>query len=121
MLPSVKKTSLQTLINHFFDTEKLTEEGGNSYFCLQCNSLQNATKKISFTREENFLPPDYLILTLNRFIYIIDNGSVNGTTKIMEQIDYPTIIEIKTYIEEEVNFKFFLFHLIKVFVFKTSC
>lgn len=96
LTPKVARTSLQTLVDDFFDVEKLTSEAGNSYFCSQCNSLQNATKKIIFTRENAKDPPDFLILTLNRFVYSVANGN---NTKIMEQIDYPNIIEIKTYSE----------------------
>lgn len=95
----IPKTSLQTLIDDFFAIEKLTSEAGNSYFCSQCNSLQNAAKNIIFTREKTKDPPDYLILTLNRFVYTLANGSVANNKKIMEQIDYPNIVEIKTYNE----------------------
>jgi ubiquitin carboxyl-terminal hydrolase 35/38 len=47
--------------------------------------------------QKNILPPDYLIFTLNRFIYQANNGNVAANLKIMEQVDYPTRIEINTY------------------------
>ena len=96
-----KKISLQSLIDHFFEAENLSSEAGNSYFCSSCNSLQNASKQILLTRNEenNIKPPDYLIFTLNRFIYQTHNGTVTNNLKIMEQVDYPTRIEINTYNE----------------------
>jgi uncharacterized UBP type Zn finger protein len=92
-------TSLKSLINNFFEIENLSSETGNSYFCTSCNSLQNATKQLIMARDEqkNILPPDYLIFTLNRFIYQANNGNVAANLKIMEQVDYPTRIEINTY------------------------
>jgi ubiquitin C-terminal hydrolase len=95
-----KKIPLKSLINHFFEVENLSSETGNSYFCTNCNSLQNAFKQIYLSRNEemNVYPPDYLIFTLNRFIYQANNdGSVQNNLKIMEQVDYPTKIEINTY------------------------
>lgn len=95
----VEKNSIQKLVDNFFEIEKLTSEAGNSYFCSHCNSLQNASKQIVFTRndDKNLVPPEYLVLTLNRFIYTVAEGSVGQNTKIMENIDYPKIVEIKTY------------------------
>ena len=92
-------TPLKSLINNFFEIENLSSETGNSYFCTSCNSLQNATKQLIMARDDlkNILPPDYLIFTLNRFIYQANNGTVAANLKIMEQVDYPTRIEINTY------------------------
>ncbi len=113
-LPATKeKTSLQQLISDFFAVENLTSEGGNSYFCSQCESLQDASKQIFFTRDDTkaILPPEYLILTLNRFIYTMVNGSVGNNVKLMDQLEYPLIIEIKTYQENQVKFKRYLLSL----------
>lgn len=103
----MEKKSIQKLVDNFFEVEKLTSEAGNSYFCSHCNSLQNASKQIVFTRDDdkNLVPPEYLVLTLNRFIYTVAEGSVGQNTKIMENIDYPKVIEIKTYTNSnEVHF-----------------
>jgi len=89
------------MVNNFFEVEQLTAEAGNLYHCSMCGSLQTATKQILFMRDEARLvsTPEYLILTLNRFIYSFSNGSIGTNTKIMDQIDYPAVIEIKTHSE----------------------
>ena len=93
------KNSIQKMVNSFFEVEKLTSETGNSYFCSKCESLQNASKQIFFTRDESkhINPPEYLVLTLNRFIYTVTDGSVGQNTKIMDQMEYPSVIEVKTH------------------------
>lgn len=98
-----KVIPLQSLISHFFEVEHLSSETGNSYFCSSCSSLQNASKQIFLMRneEKNILPPDYLIFTLNRFIYQI-NGTVQANLKIMDIVDYPTRIDINTYTENNI-------------------
>ena len=87
------------MVNSFFEVEQLSAEAGNLYDCSMCGSLQKATKQILFMCDEvrSVSPPEYLILTLNRFIYSFGNGSIGTNIKIMDQIDYPPVIDIKTY------------------------
>ncbi len=101
----IEKSSVQKLLNDFFAVENLTSEEGNSYFCAHCNSLQNATKQIFFTCDDDkdISPPNYLILTLNRFVYELVNGTVGNNIKVMDQLDYPLMIEIKTYKDNQVK------------------
>ena len=94
--------SLQHLIDNFFRAESLSAETGNSYACSQCASLQSAKKHMFITRDESnrVSPPEYLIFTLNRFIYNGSSSSNNNNnpqnTKIMSQLDYPGQIMVDT-------------------------
>jgi ubiquitin carboxyl-terminal hydrolase 35/38 len=99
--------SLQTLIDNFFHTELLSSETDNSYQCSKCESLQSATKQILFTRDDskNIQPPEYLILTLNRFIYNHSNKEPDASPtnkKIMDKLDYPSRLTIKTISNEKI-------------------
>ena len=105
-------TSLQKLVEHFFEPEPLTSENGNSYFCSKCNSLQNATKRIKFTRDNEISPPDYLLLTLNRFVYKVTNGTVEGNIKIMDNVDLQPQIELNVYEDEICSNEKYVIHAI---------
>lgn len=96
-----QKESLQTLIDNYFKTEQLSTENGNSYSCANCQSLQNATKKISVTQDDLIEAPSYLILTLNRFIYKTSSATVEHL-KIMDPLEYPKHIEIQTWYNDRV-------------------
>ena len=102
-----QQKSLQTLIDNFFHEELLSSETDNSYQCSKCESLQSATKQILFTRDDskNIQPPEYLILTLNRFIYNYSNNGPDATPtnkKIMDKLDYPSRLTIKTIFNEKI-------------------
>jgi ubiquitin carboxyl-terminal hydrolase 35/38 len=110
-LSNKKKQSLQNLIDSFFHTELLSSENGNSYSCSQCNSLQSASKRICVTRDDtnHTLPPEYLIFTLNRFIYKVSPSTTSGNSdstpkniKIMDQLDYPYEIVINTVYQDKI-------------------
>ena len=91
------KQSFQNLIDNFFSAESLSSETDNPYSCSKCESLQSASKRVYFTRDDtkDVHPPDYLIFTLNRFIYKASSGSNN--IKIMDQLDYPSEIHVNTF------------------------
>ena len=97
------KVSVQTLIDNFFHVETLSSENDNMYSCTNCQSLQKATKKILFTRDSylNNQAPDFLIFTLNRFIYKQTATGGIENVKIMEQLDYAKEISINTYLNGE--------------------
>lgn len=90
-----KKQSLQHLIDNFFRPEKLSIENGNPYSCSKCQSLQTASKNIYLTQSQLNQAPDYLIFTLNRFIYKKNNDGLQNV-KLMDQLEYPTQISINT-------------------------
>lgn len=88
------KENLQDLVNRFFHVEHL-DDTDNLYSCANCNSLQKATKKISIKRDDSV--PEFLTLTLNRFIYKQGTDGQIQNVKIMDQLEYPDEISVETW------------------------
>lgn len=105
--------SVQDLLNNFFQEEKLSAENDNLYSCSTCQSLQSALKRVSMLRNtrRQIDVPDYLVLTLNRFIYQKTNATTTATAtttttnnlKIMDQLEYPNIVEVNVRDNESDN------------------
>ena len=117
--------SLQSLVDKFFDDELLSASTENPYDCATCGSLQTANKRTYLTRSDidnngggdlSIPPPDYLILTLNRFKFNVASTAASSSsplppasatapavagvsithTKIMDRLDYPLDLCLKT-------------------------
>nr|XP_012559013.1 ubiquitin carboxyl-terminal hydrolase 35 [Hydra vulgaris] len=76
--------SLLSMLCAYFLPEHLSEM--NSYFCNNCQSLQDATKRINIVS----FPP-YLTLTLKRFMF---NVKTQKRSKLLQQIDYPLTFKL---------------------------
>ena len=71
--------SLLSMLCAYFLPEHLND--ANRYFCNNCQSLQDATKRIDIV---DF--PPFLTLTLKRFTF---NVKTQKRSKLLQQIDYP--------------------------------
>ncbi|CAF0860629.1 unnamed protein product [Brachionus calyciflorus] len=96
----IHKKNVQELIDNFFKPEKLSLETENPYSCSNCHSLQTANKKVILNQTANNKLPDYLIFSLNRFIYKQTSEGLQNI-KIMDQLVYSEQVEINTVFENQ--------------------
>ena len=79
-----KECTFGEALNQFFEVDRLVKD--NKYKCPKCNSLQNATKRLSVN-----LAPRVLIVTIKRF-------DIFGR-KINKRIRYPAAFNLKSFMD----------------------
>lgn len=85
-------TTLDDAMSGFFRTEKMSNE--NAYNCYNCSKYVDASKQFSMTN----IPP-YLIFCLKRFERF--GLTHNQTRKLSHFIEYPGLIDINSYINDD--------------------
>lgn len=90
-LPLAGQKSLHSCLEDFLKEEKL--EGDNQYFCLGCESKQDATRCVRLSQ----LPP-VLNLQLNRFIFDMQTGRKK---KLNSLVHFPEVLEMAKFLRQE--------------------
>lgn len=75
---------LESLLHYFLEPEVL--EGGNRYFCENCQSLQDAERSVVITKH-----PLYLVLALKRFSFDV---RTQARAKILYHVSYPLSLQL---------------------------
>ena len=84
-------SSLKECLDDFTAAEKLA--GENKYFCSNCDSKQNATRRLKL----DVLPP-YLNLQLNRYTY---DRVLLRKKKLNVPIEFPDQLDLSSYVNEK--------------------